>query len=101
MVEVLIMKSLNKKFAFKNTPTSATRSNIIAVLLPVTRINLDETTIKAAVPLYASACCVTDTARLGDVKQREKNGAEAAFTNTRGNLQSGLFRNVYLLERSS
>lgn len=95
------MKCLNKKFAFKSIPTSATRSTIIAVLLPVSRINLDEAMIKTAVPLYASAFSVTDTACFGDVKQREKTGAEAAFTNTRGNLQSNLFRNVYLLERSS
>lgn len=57
--------------------------------------------LKQLCPFYASAFSVTDTTCFGDVKQREKNGAEAAFTNTRGNLQSGLFRNVYLLERSS
>lgn len=56
-------------------------------LLTATRINLDDTVIKTAVPLYASAFSVTDTSGIRLTKQREKNSyAEAALANKKGNL---------------
>lgn len=41
-------------------------------LLTAIRINLDDTAIKIAVPLYASAFSVTDTSCVRHIKQREK-----------------------------